>query len=554
MKKIIIVLLALITGSICMASGTITENTADFYVSPDGSDDWTGTLADPDINGTDGPFATLQRARDAVRELKKSRSGDIVVLVREGTYQLKETLVFGLKDSGEPGSAITYAAYPGETPVISSGWEIGGWEKVSGELPGLPEEAVGKVLVANVSEGFLTLYDDEGMLPRAQSERFVPLQGGTKNELRFPEGRLRNWPNVEDVEIVIRPTRDWTMNILPLVSVDEEAGIARTAIDASYAMNRRGCWVENVLEELDKPGEWVLNTKEGKVYLWPRGKSPVFAPKLLELIRIEGDIDIEGPRDVPVRNLYFRGFTFKHGERYTLTPDDAGLQHDWDMLDKGNALVRLRGTENCSIEDCHFLHSGSGAIRVDLHGMNNEITGNHIEYMGGGGILLCGYGPGTKDVNKRNFVYNNHIHHVSELYWHSPGIFLWQSGENHVANNLIYETNYTGLIVSGCVIRFFALPDMREQVRTIRWHEIGDLPEDLTQDLVRPYLHICNNLIEYNEIHHVMKKLGDGNGIYIRASGPGNVIRRNYVHHLVSETPKQGAIRTDGGQMDALIA
>jgi len=278
------------------------------------------------------------------------------------------------------------------------------------------------------------------------------------------------------------------------------------------------------------------------------------APKLLELIRVEGKIDTEGPKDIPVRNLHFKGLTFKHAERYTLTKDDAGLQHDWNMLDKDNAMVRLRGAENCKIDECHFLYGGSGAIRVDLHGMNNNISNNHIEHMGGGGILLCGYGPGTKDVNKNNTVYNNNIHHVGEIYWQSPGIFLWNSGGNRVANNLIHDTNYCGLIISGCVIRFFIESDKREQCRAIRWHEIGELPKKLTPDVVRPYWHSRNNIIENNEIHHVMNKLGDGNGIYIRASGPGNIIRRNYIHHLLAETGKQSGIRTDGGQMDVLIS
>lgn len=550
----LILILALLIGSISSSAQTSLGLEADFYVSPTGSNNWSGTLAEPNAQGTDGPFASLQGARDGVRDFKKGNSKDIVVLIREGVYQLNETLIFGLEDSGEGESTITYAAYPGEKPILSAGQEIKDWKKVTEDLPGLPQAALGNVWVANVSGRFLTLYDDKGMLPRAQSERFIPLKTSTKDELHFSEGQLKNWPNLEDVEIVVRPTRDWVVNVLPLASVDEAAGIARTAIDATYAIRKHGYWIENVLEELDEPGEWVLNTKEGKVYLWPRNEGPVFAPKFLELIRVEGQIDKEGPKDIPVRNIHFRGLTFKHGERYTLTRDDAGLQHDWDMLDKNNAMVRFRGAENCVIEKCHFLHGGSGAIRVDLHGINNKISDNHIEYMGGGGILLCGYGPGTKDVNKKNTVYNNHIHDVGEIYWHSPGIFLWNSGDNRVANNLIHDTNYSGLIVSGCVIRFFALPDNREQVRTIRWHEIGKLPETLTPDVVRPYLHSRGNIIEYNEIHHVMKKLGDGNGIYIRASGPDNVIRRNYVHHLVSATPKQGAIRTDGGQMDALIA
>ena len=533
---------------------------ADFYLSPHGSDSWSGTLAIPNVQGSDGPFATLACARDAVRELKKKKSTDILVLIREGTYPLKKTIAFGLQDSGVGDSTVTYAAYPGEKPVFSSGREIKGWKKVSGKLPGLPKEAQGKTWVANVSDRFFTLYDAEGLLPRARSTGFIPLAGGSRNRLHFPKGRLKNWPNIEDVEIIIRPHHAWISNVLPLVSVDEEKQVAHTSIAATYAMNKlhflkttESCWVENVLEELDEQGEWVLNTKQGKVYLWPRGKSPVMAPQLIELIRVEGEIDKQGAKDIPVRNLCFRGLTFMHGDRYTLTQDDAGLQHDWDMLDKANALVRLRGTENCTIEQCHFTHSGSGAIRVDLHGQNNEISGNHIEQMGGAGILLCGYGPGTKDVNKKNLVTNNHIHHMGRIYLHSPGIMIWQSGENRVANNLIHHMPYCGMIVSGCMTHFFTR-NGRELGRTIRRHEIGDLPRTPTLEDVRPYLHTHDNLIEYNEIHNVMEIMGDGNGIYIRGAGAGNVIRRNYIHHLVTPMLMQAAIRTDGGQRDTLIA
>ncbi|MGJ8744437.1 right-handed parallel beta-helix repeat-containing protein [Polaribacter sp.] len=558
MKKNILIIFTLIIGCFSAIAQINSEiPSADFFVSTQGSDNWSGTLAAPNTSKTDGPFATLEQAKNAVRKLKKNKTKDITVLIREGVYQLRKTVVFDLKDSGSDNQNIVYQAYPNETPVFSSGKEITGWEKVTTALPGLPKEAVGNIWEAKVSDKFLTMYDDEGMLPRAQSKRYVPLKGSKKNKLLFPKGTLKNWSNVEDVEILVRPTRDWIVNMLPLKSVDEKKGVALTSVDATYAITKKGFWVENVLEELNQQGEWVLNTKEKKVYLWPRNnKFSIVAPTLLELIKVEGKIDFKGATDIPVKNLHFRGLTFKHGERYTLTKDDAGLQHDWDMLDKDNAMVRFRGAENCSIENSHFLHSGSGAIRVDLYGMNNNISNNHIEQMGGGGILLCGYGPGTKDVNKKNTVYNNNIHHIGEIYWQSPGIFLWNSGDNRVANNLIHNTNYCGLIVSGCVIRFFKPSNRREQHRAIRWHEIGKLPKlnDLTPDDVRPYWHSKNNIIENNEIHHVMKKLGDGNGIYIRAAGAGNIIRRNYIHDLVAPTGKQSAIRTDGGQMDVLIS
>ena len=533
---------------------------ADFYVAPNGSDQWSGTLTEPDDANSDGPFATLERARDAVRDLKKTRAEDIVVLIRGGTYRLNETVVFELKDAATGDATITYAAWPGETPVFSSGKEIENWIKAPNDMPGLPEQAKGKVYVADVTDKFRTLFDDEGMLPRARSAGFIPLKGGSRTQLHFPEGKLKDWPNVTDAEILVRPHHAWIMNILPLKSVDEESQIATTAIDATYAMNvlhflpeTKSCWVENVLEELDEPGEWVLNSQEGKVYLWPRNDSLVLAPQLTELIRVEGKIDDQGPEDTPVRNLIFRGLTFTHGERYQLATDDAGLQHDWDMFDKANALLRLRGTENCAIEDCRFANSGSGAIRVDLHGQKNKITGNVIEQMGGAGILLCGYGPGTKDVNKKNLIYNNHINHIGRIYSHSPGILVWQSGENRVANNLIHNTPYTAVILSGCMTDFFAKKG-RELGRTIRRHEVVDLPKKLTLNAVRPYLHTRENMIESNEIHHAMEMMGDGNAIYIRGAGAGNVIRRNYVHHLVAPMIMQAAIRTDGGQRDTLIA
>lgn len=557
--------LLLILGVLCGASPRAglcpaAESTADFYVSPNGSDMWSGTLAVPDKNQSDGPFKTIERARDAVRESNKAQSRDVVVLIRGGTYRLKQTVVFGLQDSGQDDSTITYAAYPGETPVFSSGYEISDWKTLTEVPAGLPKEAIGKVLVANVSSWFRALFDGEGLLPRARSKGFIPREGGSRDELRFPAGRLKNWPNVEDVEVVVRPHHAWIVNILPLKSVDERRQIARTSIDATYAMNplhflktTESCWVENALDDLDAPGEWVLNSNEGKLYLWPRNDSAVLAPQLTELIRIEGEVDKDGPTDKPARNLCFRGLTFMHGDRYQVEADDAGLQHDWEMHDKASTLVRLRGTENCTIEQCRFAHSGSGAIRVDLHGGKNTISSNVIEHIGGTGILLCGYGPGTKDVNRKNHVANNHIHHTGRIYSHSPGIMIWQSGENRVANNLVHHTPYTGIIVSGCMTHFFGRQG-RELSRTIRRHEVGRLPKQPRLEDVRPFLHTHDNVIEYNEIHHAMELLGDGNGIYIRGAGSGNVIRRNYIHHLLAPMKMQAAIRTDGGQRDTLIA
>lgn len=102
-----------------------------FYVAPNGNDAWSGQQESPNSQNTDGPFATLQRVRDAIRQLKKKQDGtlkqQILVIVRGGTYFLTQPLVFTPEDSDTPFSPITYKAYPGEKPVISDGRRITTW-------------------------------------------------------------------------------------------------------------------------------------------------------------------------------------------------------------------------------------------------------------------------------------------------------------------------------------------------------------------------------------------------------------------------------------------
>ena len=51
-----------------------------------------------------------------------------------GTYRIESPIVFGPENSGTKVAPITYAAYPGEKPVISGGRIIGGWQKSDGPL------------------------------------------------------------------------------------------------------------------------------------------------------------------------------------------------------------------------------------------------------------------------------------------------------------------------------------------------------------------------------------------------------------------------------------
>ncbi len=547
------------------ACGATLSAAADFYVATNGNDNWSGQLAVANDAKSDGPFATLARARDAVRDLKKNRAKkNFVVKIRGGIYRRGETLVFSLADSAPKDGSITYAAYADEKPVVSSGVPIRNWEKLKTNPANLPAAARDKVWIADLPkelEKFFTLYDGNERLPRARGEGFAPADSTNKpsaDKITFPSGAIRNWPDLKEGELLVIPTADYEMSILPFASLDEKSGVATMAAPASRSIGKVkfvpvSAWVENVLAVLDQPGEWVVNSGERKIYLWPRGKRPgknIVAPKLTELIRVEGKIDYDGAKDEPVRGLIFRGLTFTHAERYQWHGETGwGLQHHWEMFDRPTAALRFRGAEECAVQACRFTASSGAGIRLDLHCQNNQVVDNEISHIGGVGILLAGYGPGTKDVNRQNVVSNNWVHHIGEIYWASPAIMIWQSGENRVINNLVHNAPYGGITVSTRAGWNSAKP---ESDRTVRWTELKNLPKSMTWQEREPFMHARKNVVERNDIHHVMEVMGDGDGIYISGTGRENLIRQNYIHDCDSDGMADG-IRCDDDQNETII-
>lgn len=532
-----------------------------YYVSPDGDDGGAGSRS--------APFATLAKARDAIRRLgPQQRRQDIAVALRGGTYVLAETFVLGLADGGRDGHVVSYEAHPGETPILSSGRRITGWKLLTAPPASLPAAARGKVWAADVRAlgTFRTLFDGGRMLPRARSKGFRQTNRtprGTKDDARtvqFPPGAVRRYADPAAAELRIIPCFFWIMNLLPIESIDPQTRTLRTKVPGTYPLGRNGmtdrptAWIENVLEELDEPGEWVLDAKAGRLYLWPTGDRPgadIVAPHLTELVRVEGKIDYDGPADTPAGGLAFRGLTFAHGDRVAFHGRTGwGLQHDWELFDKPTALLRFRGAERCAVEGCEFRSSGHTAVRLDLHAQEIRVVGNHIHHIGGAGVLLAGYGPGTKNVNKRNVVANNHIHHVGLQYWASAAVFAWQSGENRITHNLIHHIPYTAILSTGRISR--ARPGPGECSRTVRRHEVPQAYRTWPWAKREPYLHARKNLIAFNDIHNAMQVLGDGNCIYVSGSGGGTVVRGNYCHDCLGKY-MNAVIRCDDDQHATLI-
>ena len=96
------------------------------HVAPDVPTNGNGTLK--------SPFKTIQQAQKVVAGMNSNMKEDIIIYWHGGTYNLTTPIIFKEEDSGTNGFNVIYKAYDNETPIISGGKQITGWEKVDGNI------------------------------------------------------------------------------------------------------------------------------------------------------------------------------------------------------------------------------------------------------------------------------------------------------------------------------------------------------------------------------------------------------------------------------------
>ena len=501
-----------------MAAAPLPTPANEYYVAPDGKDVNPGTKT--------APFATLERARDAVRDLRKAApAGGITVWLRGGTYAIKQTLEFTDADSGTAAAPIRYRACPGETVRLMAGRVITAADckplTDPAILKRLDPAARGNVVRVDLATlgvqhtgpwadlfhngaGTVGLFADGKRMPIAR----WPNEGYTTMGKVIDKGDLTAGPGKRGGTFVYRDDRPsrwqvddgvwldgfwrvpWAPETVRVQSIDTAkreiklAAAVNAGIGSKYTgaegSGKEPWYAVNVLEELDQPGEWVLRSKEKAIYFWP--PAPVAKAEIFLTDMATPVIRAKGTSYVTLRGLTLEGGM---GHGIEIAGGTGFLVAACTVRNIDGTAILVRGGKDC------------GVVACDLYDL------------GRGGIYLAG-GDRKTLTPAGHYTLNNHIYHVGQIQkTYAPPIEVGCYATGYaagcrVAHNLIHDCPHAGVLYGG-----------------------------------------NDNVFEYNEIHDIALDSGDVGAFYTWNdwTSRGNIVRYNFFHH----SPKANGVYCDDG-------
>ncbi len=213
--------------------------------------------------------------------------------------------------------------------------------------------------------------------------------GGHAANALSPE-RIKRWSHPETAILHALHEAAWGDLHYRVTGVDKSGN---AILEGGWQNNRSSHphkqirFVENVLEELDAPGEWFYDRANSTLYYMPPPGLDLSAARV-EFSYLDKLVEFHGKPHEPVRHIALAGLSFRHANRTFLKRYEPLLRSDWSIY-RGGA-VEFESTEDCTIRDADFENLGGNAVMASGYNRRLNISGSRFTNIGASAVCFVG--------------------------------------------------------------------------------------------------------------------------------------------------------------------